>query len=103
MGEIRHLPQKVRCKYIQPPGYSIGLIIGQLANSDVLAYLAMTFRATAIQHLRHNPMGGKPKCVYITYKGDGIEMKDADSVDTTTDRPWAIVAVSVAHREVHVQ
>jgi hypothetical protein len=77
--------------------------VGQLADSDVLAYLAMTFGATAIQHLRRDPMGRKPTCVYITCEGDGIEMKDADGVDTTTDGPWAIVAVSVAHGEVDVR
>jgi hypothetical protein len=48
-------------------------------------------------------MWGKPQCVYITCEGDGIEMKDADGVDTTTDGPWAIVAVSVAHGEVDVR
>jgi hypothetical protein len=81
------LLRKVRYKYIQPPGYSIRLIVGQLADSDMLAYLAITFRATAIQHLRRNPIGRKPTCVYITCKGDRIKIKDANSIDTTTDGP----------------
>lgn len=71
--------------------------MGQIADSDVLAFLTMWLGAAAINHSHLDLDTRESKTLCVRHEGGRIEVMDRNGIDNNMDGPWVIAGVSVVY------